>query len=145
MAAEEEWRRDITESYGSWSNPDFSFAAARYTNKPYKAVIELLQKNFGVHETTDLNDDVAVILALSGADGLQGLLLSLVGRYAAATENGVLLEVVNDTTVKALLQECGIHFLPRSVLIQDLEFGGDVKSLYEILFSVDGADGLERV
>lgn len=140
MAAEECWTRDIVETYGSWTMPKFRSISARYKKKPYSSLVERLRADFKVQETTDLNDDVAVMLAVSGADGIDGLLLSLVGSYAAATKDGILLEVVDDNRIGLLLERHGIHFMPRSILLRELEFGKEKKNFYEIMFSADGAD-----
>ncbi len=74
---------DVVAAYGSLEDPDFGFAAREYAKRPYDHLIARIRSRFTVQETTDLNDDVSVTLAVTGTEVAFSLYLSLVGRYAA--------------------------------------------------------------
>ncbi|MBA3570094.1 MAG: hypothetical protein H0W28_12310 [Pyrinomonadaceae bacterium] len=140
---------DIQAAYGSMSAPNWSFAETRYANHQYVGLIHLLA-NFGdIKETTDLNEDVSVVIfaALNGSDGIT-LRLSLVGKYACVSDSAgrflTQLELMEDAHARRifeLLKEEHMVLIEPSGLTKTLDFGDEDVTIYEVLFSGDEAIG----
>jgi hypothetical protein len=74
--------RALRDAYVSLENPRLDFAKRQYDLRPYGDLVTVLQSSFRVSESTDLNDDVCVWIALTSEHGEWALLLSLVGSFA---------------------------------------------------------------
>lgn len=142
-------RIDVQQAYGSISSPNWSFAATRYTNHPYSGLIDLLKEFSDVQETTDLNDDVSVVVFtdLNGSDGVT-LRLSLVGKYACVSDFAgrflTQLQLMEDSRTQRVLDlfsQQQIVLLEPKELTKSIGFGDGNATIYAILFSSDEAIG----
>lgn len=147
-------QRDILDAYGSLESPRFSFVEKRYRKNPYAALIGEIGGTYHVSETTDLNDDVAISLVLTGNGRRWTLALSLVGRYAwlARIRDTGPVEIlssasgnlqVEERTLLHVLVESGITILSEEVLRHKIRFpaadtDAEACLLYEVLFSSVG-------
>lgn len=144
-----EMQTDIQNAYGSLSTPNWSFSEKRYATHPYIELINLLENLGDIQETTDLNDDVSVVL-FAGINGSGGVTirLSLVGRYACLSDSAgrFLSEIeLNEKgatqRVLELLQHENVMLIEPSELVETIRFGGGEATVYEVLFSNDEAIG----
>lgn len=140
---------DILNAYGSLSTPSWSFSEKRYATHPYIELINRLGSVGDIQETTDLNDDVSVVLfaSVNGSGGVT-IKLSLVGKYACLSDSAgrflseIDLKEKGDTQlVLELLQHESIILLEPSELVESISFGDGEATLYEVLFSSDEAIG----
>ncbi|MDZ4820034.1 MAG: hypothetical protein SGJ20_13775 [Planctomycetota bacterium] len=142
-------RTDVRGAYGSVSSPNWSFCEKRYANHPYGGLIEQLAHVGATQETTDLNDDVSVVVFVD-LDGDQGLTirLSLVGKYACVSNSaGIFLpeqELLDDRRSRKILElvrQEGVSILRPQELSEQFNFGDGLATVYEVLFSADEANG----
>lgn len=139
--------RDIIARYGSTSDPNWSFAAKRYSRTPYGNLVLQLKQFAKVVDTTDLNVDVSLVLFISCSDEPGFCLrLSLVGSYACiSSEQGVFFpcdELIRNGAVKKasqMLSENNIELLTSEELHQSIDFENEQRPLYSVLFSADEA------
>lgn len=140
---------DVQQAYGSFSTPNWSFAEMRYNSHPYAGLIDLLTEFGEVQETTDLNDDVSVVVFtdLNGSNGVT-LRLSLVGKYACVSDlegwfltKPQLMEDSHTQRVLDLIHEQHIVLLEPNGLTNTIGFGDGHATIYEVLFSSDEAIG----
>jgi hypothetical protein len=134
-------REALVEKYGDLASPRFDFVQKDYDRSPYKhLIIRLAEAGYDVEETTDLNDDVCVSLVVQRDGCVRSVQLSLIARYA------VILEVTADNQVQFaqsaidhelsdLLEEEKVQVLAEDVLSEAIEFGGDFRPLYALVFS----------
>lgn len=140
---------DTLDAYGSLSSPNWSFSEKRYANHPYFRLINQLRNLGDIEETTDLNDDVSIVifLDLSGSGGFT-IRLSLVGRYACISDSAgrffsrnELREDGQTRRVVDLLQNENVILIEPGELAESLNFGDGEATVYEVLFSADEAIG----
>ncbi|MCP5020836.1 MAG: hypothetical protein GY930_03580 [bacterium] len=137
----------ICDSYGSFEVPRLSGLHKKYRNQPYLSLVQELGEFGEVQETTDLNDDVAVVLSISSPGSTFGIRLSLIGPFAVVSAaEGVLLNYFKYSGLSwaqpllELLTSHGVHVIRREELVERVPFGESEVSLYEILFSSDEVD-----
>lgn len=140
---------DVQDAYGSISSPNWSFAEKRYAIHPYVRLMEMLSEFGTTQETTDLNDDVSVVVCIEFDDGDSiTVRLSLVGKYACVSDSvGTFLsqDSMNEKNciyeIISILHESNIVILQREDIIQQIDFCGNLATVYEVLFSADEAVG----
>ena len=140
-------RNDLRIAYGSLSTPDWSFVEKRYKKHPYSRLIDRLGDFGTVQETTDLNDDVSVVVFVTLADDFGvNIRLSLVGSYACVSDSaGTILsqdELRHDDRTAGILDlllENNMLVLGESQLTSKVEFAEGLTTVYEALFSADAA------
>jgi hypothetical protein len=142
----------IVQFYGSLESPDYSKVESKYNEGPYTETIKRLETLFEVNNTTDLNDDVAVILSLgSKANSEEGfrLELSLVGEFAALFRvvQGASISVSRDSPhnssanqIFGILEQHGFNILSEDILRTTIKFcrvnsEGNESIVYNALFS----------
>jgi hypothetical protein len=138
---------DIRGAYGSLETPNWSFKEKRYKKEPYNGLVKSLAKGGAVQETTDLNDDVSVVVFVGSGNGNGvSVRLSLVGKYACLSNaSGVFLsqnDMSNDIQANKISEKVtdeGVILLNPEELAKRIEFGEGMVSVYEILFSRDEA------
>lgn len=137
--------RDIEAAYGSLERPDWSFVAKRIKDGLYDELVNELDELGSIQETTDQNDDTSRCLSITaGAQGLT-LRLSLVGKYACVHDaNGRFLskfDMLNNklgVKLSKLLKVSDIGLIEEPALRAEVQLGGEMHALYEVLFSADG-------
>lgn len=77
----------IDSAYGNRLKPTFNFVSTHRARETYCAILSELHRCFDVVDTTDENDDVALVLALRRNERTVTLYLSMVGRFAALLTN----------------------------------------------------------
>jgi len=137
--------RDLRDAYGDLGAPDFNFVQKRHDRCRDATVMANLSEFFEIVNSTDLNDDVALTLFLKQGRESYGLRLSLVGRYAAVSdEQGRIMDAttIGSKSLAAILVAQNYRILTRAELRTNVPFGagGGGRSLYELLFSDDEAD-----
>lgn len=138
---------DIREAYGSLNEPNWSFKEKRYREEPYSRLLKKLAEAGPMQETTDLNDDIAVVVFVGDNDDRGvSVWLSLVGKYACfSSVAGVFLgkgAIANDTRMSeivGLVADEGLVVLSPEELTKNFTFGEGMASVFEILFSRDEA------
>lgn len=129
-------------------NPSWSFAERRYKLNPYSSLAETLRLTFVVHDVTDLNDDVSVCFSLQASDPVREycLWLSLVGPYACISAGNNEFLGINDLEADSVsriitkaLHDADVTVIGPDDLVKVLVFGGELVSVYGILFSADEA------
>jgi len=140
---------DVINSYGSTSSPNRSFVDKRYKENTYSNLINELIAIGIVQETTDLNDDVSVVVSMDfdrdcGCRGI-GLKLSLVGGYACINDLDCMFMCVQRrvdsclSAVLGILARNNVAVLRREDLTQQIAFDGGAATIYKVLFSDDEA------
>lgn len=74
-------QKELNSVYYKGGKLDFSFTSGAVKNNPYKSLIQNLENDFLITETTDLNTDVSYCYSIECADFSLGLMLSMVGNY----------------------------------------------------------------
>jgi len=139
-------RNDLQTAYGSLSSPNWTFVEKRYGKSPYNTLIEKFGDFGAVQETTDLNDDVSVVVSITLADDFGVCVkLSLVGRYACISDSaGTILsrdELQRDdrtSGILTLLLDNNILILGKDELFSEVGFEEGLATVYGVLFSADG-------
>ena len=145
----DELRRQVIRAYGSLTSPTWHLIQARHDARPYAELEASLRARFVVRDTTDLNDDVALILEVDGTEREWVLFLSYVAPVAAvlALTGERRLQVLahasgdaDETLLFTLLEQHGLTALSQSTLEQPIELTlsntlpGRVK-LFQALFT----------
>lgn len=135
---------DVREAYGSLESPNWSFKEKRYNKNPYGELIKFLAESRTIQETTDLNDDVSVVVFVGDYDGSNGVSvwLSLIGKYVCFSDaDGVFLsqgDLTNDNRTGPILDRVmdeGVIVVEPDELAKEIQFGGELASLFKVLFS----------
>lgn len=137
--------------YGSLDEPNFRKVSNAIRGGLYHNVIKSLQEiGAEITETTDLNDDVSVRLALDRAGDHVSLSLSGVGLFAAVLHRnpkGQYSWVTHpekaptlfSATVARIVQQAGFQLLDRSLVSQSIATnwwdGSTEVTLYQLLFT----------
>jgi hypothetical protein len=136
--------RDIETAYGSLKQPNWSFAAKRLKNGLYDGLVKEMTELGSVQETTDLNDDCSRCFAIAAGTQELGLRLSLVGKYACVHDaagrflsKSDLLNCALGVKLMSLLQAGSVELIDEETLRASIEFAGEKRALYEVLFSSD--------
>lgn len=137
--------RAIEESYGSFEHPDWSFVPKRIKEGLYDDLVKKLDDMGAIQETTDQNDDCSrCIFITSGTESLT-LRLSLVGKFACVHDtNGRffsaldLISGVMGQDLSGLLRFSGVELIDEKSLRTEIQFGGEKRTIYDVLFSDDG-------
>ena len=142
----EKIQKDISESYGSFEEPNWSFVAKRYSKDPYQSIIKKLHQLGEIEETTDLNDDCSLAIYLYYLRIT--LRLSLVGGYACIhNEKGTILarddlkSSIQGKKIIQLLSTEEIILLTEKELERQIKFENELLPLYAVLFSSDELTG----
>ncbi len=138
---------DAVEAYGSLSNPNYTFVAAKMREGLYDREIRQLRDSFSLKESTDLNNDVARFLSL---EEKWVLAISLVGAYAilARTDSDNRWTILgwtrrdmdeSEREILELLRKNGLCVLSSEDLFTPVEFspvnsGESRVALYRVLF-----------
>lgn len=147
MKSHDQVEKDIQDAYGSTVSPSWSFVEPRYSKTPYANLVDQLSVFDSAQESTDLNNDVSVVLSID-LDGDIGvtLRLSLVGRYACIADSHgrfLSLDELNEgglaRNIVEILKSENIIFVNPEALTKTIVFAKDTATIYEILFSCDEA------
>jgi hypothetical protein len=136
--------RDIETAYGSLKQPNWSFVDKRIKDGLYDDLVKEMTELGFVQETTDLNDDCSRGFAITAGTQELGLRLSLVGKYACAHDAAGRLFSKSDLVscalgakLLSLLQAGSVELVDEETLRTSIEFAGEKRALYEVLFSID--------
>lgn len=137
--------------YGSLEEPNFRKVTAALKGGLYPDVIESLRGiGADITDTTDLNDDVAIHLALDRAGDQVGLALSGVGLFAAVLHQDAEARyswvthpekapTLLAATIARIVQQAGFQLLDRSLVSQSVATnwwdGSTEVTLYQLLFT----------
>jgi len=137
--------RAIEKSYGSLEHPNWSFVSRQMENGIYDALTKKLEEIGPVQETTDLNDDCSRCFSVTSGSESLVLRLSLVGKFACVHDSSGrffsvpdLLNSAMGEEVSQLLKSSDVELIVETSLRIEIEFGGQKRTLYELLFSTDG-------
>jgi hypothetical protein len=140
-----DFNRSIEKAYGSLERPDWSFVAKRIKEGLYDDVVEELASLGSVQESTDVNDDCSRCLLVASQGQALTLRLSLVGNFACIHDSeGPFLsgtQLVSNALgerLARLLKANDVYVVGDDELRTAIDFGGDRRPLYEVLFSGDG-------
>lgn len=141
---------EIESTYGSFERPTWDLINKRYEKKPYAKLTHRLSSIGSVKETTDLNDDVSVVLAIDGVcPRTITLYLSLVGRFACIRMANKMVDFASGKwhpcldDLKHLLDDNGIRVLTPNELKMKVHFNEQPVSLFNVLFSDEYIDDAE--
>lgn len=137
--------RAIEASYGSLEHPDWSFVPKRIQEGLYDALVKKLEEIGAVQETTDQNDDCSRCLFLTSGSESLTLRLSLVGKFSCVHDASGrffsapdLLSSVMGDRLSQLLKSSDVELIDVTSLRTETKFGGEMRTLYDLLFSTDG-------
>lgn len=136
----------LLDKYGSLEKPTFFFVESALAKRPYDAIVRKLAKYFNVEETTDPNEDVSFVFALSQGVDSWLLQLSMIGPYAIilgdyevvasdsdeqSESEKKILEVLLNNNIQVLNASCLSQPVPLKLFNTDL----DNVRVYQALFS----------
>jgi hypothetical protein len=143
--------RTIEGSYGSLSEPSYSFVEEKIAARPYAELIDELSRFVRVEETTDANDDVSFRYLLTQGQDKWALNLSMVGPYGLLMRlsGGGPPEVITELSpadasreadLLALIERTGVQLLSRETLEKTIPLRrpgeeAEVTNLYQALIS----------
>jgi hypothetical protein len=141
--------RDVEASYGSVSEPNYSFVLERHRQAPYQSVIQqLVAAGMLLQDVTDLNEDVSLGVVVRQERNSVLLQMSYVGPYALLQRCAVDAEQLPEssllapveTHVRGVLERSGIQVLSDSILKRVIPFKlpnseGPEATLYQVLFA----------
>lgn len=143
----------LLDKYGSLERPTFFFVESALAKRPYDDIVQKLSKYFNIEETTDPNEDVSFVFALSQGVDSWLLQLSMIGPYAiilgdhdVVTTDGddrsefeeKILEVLLNNDIKVLSSAYLQQYISLNLFNTDV---GNVR-IYQALFS--DVDALPR-
>jgi hypothetical protein len=136
--------RAIETSYGSFEHPNWSFVSRKSKSGLYDALVNKLDELGLVQETTDLNDDCSRCLSVTSEAESLVVRLSLVGRFACVHDSNGRFFTAPDLPNSAigakllqLLKSNEVELIGEMALQTKIKFGGQMRTLYELLFSTD--------
>ncbi|MGY2134865.1 hypothetical protein ACW9KT_21725 [Hymenobacter sp. HD11105] len=130
----------ILASYGSYTQPNYSFVSKVFQRQPYQPILQELSVRFTVEDTTDINYDVSFVYTLRHEE-VYGLHLSMVGRFF------ILFRLTTDLKQRQVVGEASSP--DAQALLQILEKHGfskiDESSMHLLTGLADGDPGNKRV
>ena len=135
----------IEATYGSLEQPNWAFVPKRIREGLYDDLVEKLRGLGSAQETTDQNEDCSRCLFIASRTESLTLRLSLVGKFACVHDARGRFFSALDLRGSAmgerlcrLLESSGVELIDESVLRTETNFGGEARTLYDVLFSSDG-------
>jgi len=144
---DEQILEDILLSHKSLSEPNWSFVLTRANKDTHRSTIDAIGSLCSVVDTTDINYDRGVMLAIEETSPQIAINLSFAGRYACVYgfhgEFYSLSDLGNlplGSQLIGILERERFRILDQEQLTQRIILGEKSRTLYQVLFSDDGYD-----